>query len=289
MALQEARLARPNENALHQDIIMTWSKMLPELDLSVPPPVIASHLSALIKKKTGCGDLYKDDKFKANQRVLALLPSLKKKIDAERDAPNGDPLGLALELAIVGNYIDRGIDLDVDWEAELNSLAGGINPQIFFEFRQKAVAGGQVLILGDNTGEIVLDMLLVEELQSMGCHVTYAVRSQPVINDATLEDAQFVGMTRLCDVVESGVDTPGTVVDRCLPDFLQRMQDADLILAKGQGNFESLEGVWPGIYCAFKVKCQRVADDSGLPFGRSAFCLTSVEGVGHRDGPGGVD
>lgn len=274
MAIREARLACPADKAMHHRIVMAWGRKLGELDLSVPPPAIARHLADLIEDMTGAGDLYIEDKREANERVLAMLPNLKKRIATECEKPEGDSLALALELAIIGNYIDRGVEMDVDWEDELANVSDSIDLDVYTRFKALAVEGADVLILGDNTGEIVLDTLLVEELKRRGCSVTFAVRSRPVINDATMPDAECVGMTALCEVVESGVDTPGTVVEKCHPEFLERMRNADIILSKGQGNYESLEGVWPGVFCAFKVKCTRVARDSGLPLGCSAFYIT---------------
>ncbi|QJB57590.1 ARMT1-like domain-containing protein [Pseudodesulfovibrio sp. zrk46] len=282
MALREARLACPDDEAKHYEILVTWGRMLGELDLSSPPPAIARHLTEMIREQTECGDLYYDDKQAANVRVMELLPSLKQLVEAERAKPKGDPIALSLELAIIGNYIDRGIDLDVDWEAELANVSESLPDDVLSEFKAKLLPGANILILGDNTGEIVLDMLLVEELQKKKCDVTYAVRSKPVINDCTYTDAEMVGMTKLCRVVESGVDTPGTVLNRCLPEFIDRMKDADLIISKGQGNFEALEGNWPEIFCAFKVKCRRVAKDSGLDLNSSAFYITQKDGESCR-------
>lgn len=275
MALKEARLAAPGDEAMHQEIVMAWGGRLSQLDLSVSPPEIARHLAELVREKTGCGDLYFEDKEQSNARVLELLPGLKSLLEEERQKLDGDPLALALELAIVGNYIDRGVDLVVDWEAELASVSNSINPEVLALFKKRVLSASSVLILGDNTGEIVLDTMLVEELQRLGCEVTFVVRSKPVINDATMVDAEKVGMTKLCCVIESGVDTPGTVLSRCTSEFLETMRNADVILAKGQGNFEALEGAWPDVFCAFKVKCARVAKDSGLTLGSSAFVLSS--------------
>ncbi len=274
MALNEARLACPGDEQMHHEIVMAWAALLSRMDLSSPPPAVARHLSQLIRDMTGCGDLYAEDKLAANAHVTALLPTLERMLEDERNATGGDPLALALELAIIGNYIDRGVDIEADWEAELNNVSTSIDKQVLEKFRTKIHCGATVLILGDNTGEIVLDTLLVKELQRVGCSVIYAVRSRPVLNDSTLADAESVGMTRLCSVVESGVDTPGTVLERCRPEFIRTMHAADVILSKGQGNFESLEGVWPGIFCAFKVKCKRVAQDSGLALGSSALYVT---------------
>jgi len=275
MALGDARLACPGDEAMHYAIVMAWGRRLSELDLTQPPPAIARHLADLVSEMTGCGDLYLDDKRESNERVQHLLPGLRDRLVRERKRPGGDPLALAMELAVIGNYIDRGVDMEADWEAELAEVSAGISPEALISFASRARPGADVLILGDNCGEIVLDTLLVEELQRRGCQVTYAVRSRPVINDATLADAEAVGMTALCDVVESGVDTPGTVLDRCTAEFLGRMHAADVILSKGQGNFESLQGNWPGVFCAFKAKCNRVAAEICRPLGSSVLMQTS--------------
>lgn len=276
MALRDARLACPGDEVMHQKVVMAWGRKIGELDLNQSPPALAAHLSELVRSMTGCGDLFVEDKKQSNADVLALLPGLKKKVEQCREVGDEEALALTLELAIIGNFIDRGVDIHFDFETEIANVSESISAETVSLFGEKAAAGASVLILGDNTGEIVLDMLLVEELQRRGCEVTYAVRSRPVINDATMEDAEAVGMTRLCTVVESGVDTPGTVIERCLPEFIERMKAADVILSKGQGNFEALEDVWPGVFCAFKAKCTRVADRTGLPLGASVFCRTGA-------------
>ncbi|MBG0789637.1 MAG: DUF89 family protein [Desulfovibrionaceae bacterium] len=281
MAVNEARLACPDDVALQHTIVKQWGSLLGTLDFTQPPPAIARRLSRLVQDLTGCGDLYAEDKKNANAWVLSLLPEVRERIAAEAADSGGDPLGLALELSIIGNYIDRGVDLEFDLEGEIAALEGAVSRDALDEFRQLAAPGATVLILGDNTGEIVLDTLLVEQLKRRGCTVTYAVRSAPVLNDATMKDAELVGMTGLCRVVESGVDTPGTVLECCTPEFLARMREADVILGKGQGNFEALSGRWPGIFCAFKVKCSRVAAETGLDVGCSAFCRMHAEGSDH--------
>lgn len=276
MAVREARLACPDDLKVQHEIVAAWGRKISSLDLTQPPPAIARVLADLVREKSGCGDLYVEDKRQANDWVQSLLPDIRHMVEAERSRAGGDPLALVLELAIIGNYIDRGVELEFDLEKEIRNVAGGIPCERVEELKALAKPGASVLILGDNTGEIVLDTLLVQELKQRGCDVTFTVRSRPVLNDATLEDAELVGMTRLCPVVESGVDTPGTVLERCTPEFLDRMRSADVILSKGQGNFESLEGKWPGVFCAFKVKCKRVAQETGLDFGVSAFHRTSV-------------
>ncbi|MUM78122.1 DUF89 family protein [Pseudodesulfovibrio sp. F-1] len=285
MAQREARLALPDDEAGRRRIAEAWEDRLAGLDLNVPPPVIARHLADTVAEVVvelgGCpADYYLDDKRRDNQAALRLLPGLQARLDAEAAKPGGHPLALALELAIIGNCMDRGVDLNLDWESELDALDRCVDPAILARFSAETLTGARVMVLGDNAGEIVLDTLLVRQLLARGCDVTYAVRSRPILNDATLDDAAEVGMTRLCRVTESGVDTPGTVLDRCSPGFLRLLRDADVVLSKGQGNFEALQGSMDGVYCAFKVKCERVAAETGLRLGASA--LIRLEGADRR-------
>ena len=283
MALREARLASPDDERLQHEIVIAWGRMLGDLDFTEPPPAVARHLNALVRTMSGCGDLYAEDKRRSNAEALALLPGLRQRIETSRQRGE-DPLKLALEIAIIGNFIDRGVDIEVDLEAELADAGNALEGDVYKRFANRADKGAAVVVLGDNCGEIAFDALLVEELIRRGCRVTYAVRSQPVINDATMADARAVGMNDLCEVVESGVDTPGTVLNRCTPEFRKTLDEADLILSKGQGNFESLEGVYPGVFCAFKVKCERVARDAELPLIASAFRLTCGPAAADKEG-----
>ena len=142
-------------------------------------------------------------------------------------------------------------------------------------------AGAQsILYLADNAGEIAFDRLLVEQIPTE--RVTVAVRGHPVINDATLHDAQAVGLDRIVEVVENGSDAPGTILKDCSADFRRRFAEADLIIAKGQGNFESLYDAPGNLLFLFKVKCSVVAGHVRQPIGmqvliQSAACPTGSD------------
>jgi hypothetical protein len=112
---------------------------------------------------------------------------------------------------------------------------------------------------------------MVRELQELGARVTYAVRGRPVLNDATLDDAREVGMDELCEVVSSGVDSPGTVLSRCSREFRRLLGEAGAVVSKGQGNYEGLVGELPGVFFAFKVKCAAVARHVGREQGSTVF------------------
>jgi hypothetical protein len=229
---------------------------------------VLRHLYGMVREETGVADPYATEKAAANARALELLPGLR-----ERVRKAEDPLLTALHLSVIGNYLDAGTGIEFDWEGALEReqsrdlAAGGT----YARFSQKVRQGAGVVVVGDNCGEIALDTLLVSELLRKGCNVTYAVRDVPVLNDATLEDADTVGMTALCRVVSSGCDAPGTVADRCSPAFLTLLARADVILAKGQGNYEGMNTTHPDAFYAFKAKCPVIARELSVPQGTTMF------------------
>jgi len=119
---------------------------------------------------------------------------------------------------------------------------------------------GTILYLCDNAGEIVFDRLLIEELKAdYPVEITAAVRGEPVLNDAVIEDAKQSGLDRVCRVISNGANAPGTLLEDCSDEFLRIYRDADLVISKGQGNFESLWGERKRIFFLFKIKCEVVA------------------------------
>ncbi|WP_457571453.1 damage-control phosphatase ARMT1 family protein, partial [Desulfovulcanus sp.] len=240
---------------------------VPNLDLTLSPPALAGEVYALLSETAQSPDPFAHLKKEANERVMELLPMLKKMV-----ASASDPLRTSLNISIIGNYIDAGIALDFNWEKAIHQEdENNWATSDYSLFLEKLDQHKKIMILGDNAGEIGLDTLLVEQLQKKGLKVVYVVREKPILNDATFEDAKKVGMTELCEVISSGVDTPGTVLERCSQEFLDRMKKTKLIISKGQGNFEALKDKWPEIFYAFKVKCPVVERLTGHPVGSSMF------------------
>jgi len=267
-ALNGARLASPNDPDTQKRVVLAWAKAFSSFDLDRSPPALAGVLYAMLSEITACPDPYAAYKAKSNAHALSLVPDLSRVVRKSLD-----PLRAALGVSIIGNYMDPAAPLEMDLERALKQEEHeALDSGAYEKFKVLAAAGrARVLILGDNAGEIAFDTLLVQELLNRGCEVVYAVRDRPVINDATLEDARKVGMVKLCRVVSSGADTPGTVLSRCSPAFLEDMDRADVIVAKGQGNFEALRHVRSGVFHAFKVKCPVVANELGAPQGRTMF------------------
>ncbi len=267
MALAGIRATCPGQEDIHEKVVKHWAAGFADADLNESPPSIAGRLFRETAEHVGDIDIFKTQKEEANARVLELLPEVKGKVLSSEY-----PLLAAMGVSIIGNYMDCAVMGEYDWEDELGNLEHGLDREVFAEFIDNVCSHKSLLILGDNAGEIGLDTVLTGLLRDEGIEVTYAVRGKNILNDATMVDADVVGMTDICEVVTSGVDTPGTVLNRCSDEFRSRLDQAPVVLSKGQGNFESLWGVMPDVYYAFKVKCPVVADVTGHPMKTSLFC-----------------
>ncbi len=267
MALTGIRAACPGQDDVHEKVVKHWAAGFAAADLSESPPSLAGRLFRETEDYIGEVDIFKEQKELANKRVLELLPQVREKVMS-----SPDPLLAALGVSIIGNYMDCAVIEKYDWESELETLEAGVDRELFAYFLDRVRTEKSLLVLGDNAGEIGLDTILTGILKDEGIKVTYAVRGRKILNDATMDDAHIVGMTDVCEVVTSGVDTPGTVLNRCSSDFLSRLESSPVILSKGQGNFESLWGNLPGVFYAFKVKCPVVADITGHSMKTSLFC-----------------
>ena len=236
-------------------------------DLKESPPVMAQRLHRYLRSLTGIEDPYAAAKARDNALALSLMPELR-----ERLAVSSDPLLLAVRLAIAGNLIDLGPKHDLSAEEIRRSIRQVLDVPFsgdFETFRQAAGSACDILYLADNAGEIVLDRLLIEALGP--ARVTVAVRGAPVINDATMEDARAAGLHEIVRVISNGSDAPGTVLGECGAEFLKRFTQADLVIAKGQGNFETLSAAPRDICFLLKVKCPVISSNVGLPPGTQAL------------------
>lgn len=194
-----------------------------------------------IMKKIDSNDPFYEEKLKQNRMILAIYPGLKQSVNA---APN--PLYEAVKLAIIGNSIDFMItDKSVDTlELIHERMEYDLPEETFKEFVGKLNSTRRLLYIGDNAGEIVFDRLLIETIkQGQDVEVFFLVRSVPILNDATLKEAQYVGMDKVATVIENGIDSPlpGTFLKRCSSEVRELVEEADLIISKGGGNFDTLD------------------------------------------------
>jgi uncharacterized protein with ATP-grasp and redox domains len=228
---------------------------------------MARQVHQIIARKTTAKDLFKSIKDRSNRRAMALYPKLKEKV-----ALSQDRLLTAVELAIAGNVIDYAAKNTLNIEDEIQRLMEGdftTGRKSVFEYKnfQKDLGAAKtVLYLADNAGEIVFDRVFIEEFCD-NRKVIFAVRDKPAINDALMEDAIFCGIDKVAEVISSGVDAPGTILKYCSDEFLKIFNQADLIISKGQGNYEALSEAHGKIYFLFKVKCPVIARHSGATLG----------------------
>jgi len=244
------------------------------------PPDCAHELYTAISQLTGIDDPFTKVKKNSNALMMSLLPQL-------RAECGHNPLMQALKLSLAANMIDYGIgdsNCGEDFAVTLKTIIHDICiPEEFYrEFILAMEKAESILYIADNAGEIVADMLLVDCLPKE--KIVFAVRGYPVINDATLQDAQDIGLTQKVKVITTGDRTPGINLKRCSKEFLQKLSQADMIIVKGQGNFETmidvpLDGIVKTgvkLFFLFKVKCLPVAEFTYKKVGDNAFIIREV-------------
>jgi len=262
-ALDSARLATDDEQ-VHKKVVQEVLKMASELDMSQSPPVIGQQIHRLIRDLVGCDDPYYRVKKQFNSLALKMYPDLRKQITS-----SSDQIETAVRVAIAGNIIDFGVKSSLP-ELEVkktisDSLIDYLDPEQVQDFKNAVMEAEEILYLADNAGEIVFDHLLIEQLPID--KITVVVKGSPVINDATIEDAKVVGLDRVVEVIDNGSDGPGTILETCSKEFLDRFEKADLVIAKGQGNYETLSGIDKNIFFLLKAKCPVIAKDIGCDVG----------------------
>lgn len=258
-ALEAARMAgaSASQEATIVSKALTILQALPE---GVTSPTIGSQIHAAVRQITGNPDPYLQVKQEATEKALSLLPKLKNVL-----AQSTDPLETAVRLSIAGNIIDFGPNPDYNlWEEVERALHQPFAIDDLSVLRQRLALVKQILYLGDNAGETVFDRLLIETL---GKPVTYVVRGGPTLNDATLADALEVGIDQVAEIIDNGSSVPGTELSLCSPEFQAKFWEAELILAKGVGNYETLSTVVAPIFFLFQVKCPAISLDVGAPVG----------------------
>ncbi|MDX9833755.1 MAG: ARMT1-like domain-containing protein [Desulfobulbus sp.] len=222
-------------------------------DPQLSPPENAVHCYRLIAARTGVADPFAAEKAESHHFARSLEGRTR-----ERIRSTADPLHTAIQFAISANVLDYGAQHLLDRDEALTSSRQPLTLDHSMALSARLVPGADILYLTDNCGEIVFDRLVVEQLLARGYHVSVAVRSQPIINDATREDAVACGLDQLCEVIDSGSDAPGTPLTLCSSAFRARFAAADCVLAKGMGNFESLSGTPGPIFFLLVVKCSAV-------------------------------
>jgi uncharacterized protein with ATP-grasp and redox domains len=228
------------------------------------PPVMAQIIHRIIREETGNADPYAQIKADSTRIALKLAEEAEVVILA-----SVDPFRMAVRFSIAGNIMDFALaanwkGLDLTYFVERTRLKG-IDDAMVDRLRLAAERAETILVLGDNCGETVFDRLLIEQFPP--AQIFYAVKGSPVINDVTLSDACEAGLDRVAELVENGSDAPGTILEDCSESFCELFERMDLVIAKGQANYETLSGVDRHIFFLTQVKCPVIGRDLGEPVG----------------------
>jgi len=253
-----------NDQKVRERILRQVLARLSRISFDNTPPYIARDIHRIVKLLSGDSDPYLEIKKDSNTLALKLMPSLKELIES-----SANPFETAVRLAIAGNIIDCGQGGHVNEEQIKKTISQCLDQPVskdaINELKEEIEKASSILYLGDNAGEVFFDRLLIEELQ--GYPVIFAVRGAPTINDALRDDARMADLHKLVAVVDNGSDVPGTILEECSEEFKRLFFEADLVIGKGQGNYETLSDEQKRIFFLLKVKCPVIAEHIGCQEG----------------------
>ena len=246
-----------------KSIVTDMSK---EFSFQKSPPEIASGVYEEMAKIANKEDLYDEVKKTSTQKALSFVPVLKSKLLASKDK-----LLTATKIAIAGNVIDLAAEVEFDLAEEFEKIFHtnfALND--FEKLYDKLSHAKKVVILGDNVGEHIFDYMFIEVLKELFPKIKYYyfVRGNPIINDVTMKEALECGFDKLCNLIDSGVNTPGFVYERATIEAKKLFDEADVVISKGMGNYECLTPSHrKDIFFLLKVKCGVVANSLGTDIG----------------------
>lgn len=250
--------------------------------LSETPVEVSEKIHDVFRELFGKIDPYEEVKEMSNKKALELYPHLKKVLLSSEDR-----LLTGIQISIVGNIIDYGAKNSLDIQSQIDSLFAGnldFRQSSYFHyenFKRDLSEAKNILYVLDNAGEIVFDLLFIEHCLK-DKRVSAVVRSRPVLNDATMKDVRTCRLDKVMKVFPSGSCAPGTMLKQCTDEFRKHYAKADLIISKGQGNFESLEDKSKNIYYLLKVKCPLIAKSIGAELGSQVLMSNQFKESHHE-------
>ncbi|MGL6195120.1 MAG: damage-control phosphatase ARMT1 family protein [Thermoguttaceae bacterium] len=271
-SLDAARFAS-DDPKIHEQVLRRSLELSLERGFTENPPLLGQEIHREIRRLTGNPDPYAAVKREFNELMLSQADVFRQMISSA-----ANPFDAAVRLAIAGNTIDFALGANLTGEMVDAAIERAMEQPINGSTDRLVEVVSQaknILYLLDNSGEIVCDMLLMEEIKrQFNPQITAVVRGMPVINDATKEDAEFIGLPKLVKVIDNGNDGLGTILNLCGTEFHEHLAAADLVIAKGLANFETLieynaEELPKRVAYLFKAKCPFIAKFSGTKLGDS--------------------
>ena len=245
------------------------TRRLSVFDFNQPPVVFGKTIYGSISREAGIKDIFAKEKKKIEKHLIKFAPYLRRIL-----CNSQDPLRLAARFCCAANAIDFGAGRIPDLRALLSKIRHSrLRVDDFSVFQESFVKAKVILIIADNCGEAFFDRLFAEAMlkKRPGLKVYYAVRSAPIINDVLISDAKRIGINKVARLISSGCDYPGIIINKTSSYFKRIYRQADIVISKGQGNFESLSDRRKDIYYVFKIKCPTVSDFLALPLNSLLF------------------
>lgn len=269
-ALRAARAAS-DDPEVQRRILNESVAGIPGMDLNVSPAVLSLVVYESTRAESGVDDIYAQVKREQNAMALAIEDELRAMV---READH--PLDAALHLSAAGNIIDLGTmqthEIDIH-----QAIADAMHRRFAVDhsraFHASLEKCGDLLYLLDNAGEIVFDKILIEVLLEH-TPVTAVVKGAPIINDALMADAEQVGLDALCPVIDNGGPFVGSPLELVPASFLERMAKADMIVGKGQGNYETVDVFDGDVFLILRAKCEVIARSMGVQLGEVGLIST---------------
>ncbi|MDY6861399.1 MAG: ARMT1-like domain-containing protein [Thermodesulfobacteriota bacterium] len=251
---------------LKETAFITWE---------VSPPENFRNIFRIIKKVSKNNDPYLELKREYNDKAWKLYPKLKQLVE-----DSNNPLEMAAKLAIAGNIIDFGTQSKIaDLEEVVReTISKPLAIDDFYLFSKSLEESKNILYLADNCGEIIFDRILLEEITKIKSYnIFFIVRGAPALNDVLAEDAHWAGINRFAHIISNGSDAPATILPKCTEKVRELFNETDIIISKGQGNFEALEDEDKPLFFMLKAKCNVVADYLKVCIGDSMLLKNTVE------------
>lgn len=262
--IRVARLYLENEEE-QRTLLKSIITEIAVMDHNASAPYIAHKVHRALKEALQNPDPYQKEKLYYNQEMLKLEDDFSRLVES---AVN--PLDVALKLAAAGNIIDFGPGYDLSRDNVLKTIKDSMekdySQEVFLSLAAALEDADKLLYLGDNAGEIVFDKIFIRTIKERYPHlqINFATRGEPIMNDVTEEDAYLVGIDDYANIINNGTDIPGTILEHCSDIFVNAFNQADVIISKGQGNFESLYGNgYNNLYYIFLCKCDLFMDRFG--------------------------